>query len=130
MNVQYAYDEHDNENFTIHLRIFVGAILACVTACKCQNVEFVTLNRESIFEYEGSVNVIAQAPWDQVHLKPPQLAGWKIRGTVKIQRPSEHILAASVSVSPSSKSFHSKFNHYQPSAITIILTTKFTETYD
>lgn len=79
--------------------IFVGAILACVTACKCQDVEFVTLNRENIFVYEGSVNVIAQAPWDQVHLKPPQLAGWKIRGTVKVQRPTEHTFAASVSVS-------------------------------
>lgn len=79
--------------------VFVGAILACVTTYQCQGIEFVTLNRESIYEYEGSVSVIAQAPWDHgdsIHLKPPQTAGWKIRGTVKLQRLNEQTLAASV----------------------------------
>lgn len=76
--------------------LFVGAVLACVSACQCQGIDFVTLNRESIYEFEGSVNVIAQAPWDQVHLKPSQMAGWKIRGTVKLQRSDEKTLAVSV----------------------------------
>lgn len=78
------------------LHVFVGAILACVTTCQCQSIEFVALNRESIYEYEGSVVVIAQAPWDQMNSKLPQTAGWKIRGTVKLQRLNEQTLAASV----------------------------------
>lgn len=78
------------------LFVFVGAILACVTTCRSQGIEFVPLNRENIYEYEGSVSVIAQAPWDQINLKPPQTAGWNIRGTVKLQRTDEQTLAASV----------------------------------
>lgn len=78
------------------LIFFVGAILACATACLSQGIEFVSLNRENIYEYEGSVSVIAQAPWDQINLKPPQTASWKIRGTVKLQRNNENTLAASV----------------------------------
>lgn len=71
--------------------------MACVTtACRCQGIEFVALNRENIFEYEGSVSVIAQTPWDQINSKLPQTAGWKIRGTVKLQRINEQTLAASV----------------------------------
>lgn len=75
----------------------VGAILVFVAACQCQGIDFVALNREIIYEYEGSVNVIAQAPWDQIHLKLTQTVGWKIRGTVKLQRLDDTTLAASVS---------------------------------
>lgn len=65
-------------------------------ACQCQGIEFVTLNREHIFEFEGSVNVIAQSPWDQIHVTPSQAAGWMVRGTVKLQRINELMLGASV----------------------------------
>lgn len=58
-----------------------------------------TLNRESIYEFEGSVNVIAQAPWNQLNLKLPKAAGWKVRGTVKFHRNDEKTLAASVNIS-------------------------------
>lgn len=71
-------------------------ILACVIACQCQGIEFVTLHRENIFEYEGSVNVIAQSPWDQIHSTPSQTAAWMVRGTVKLQRINELTLGASV----------------------------------
>lgn len=75
---------------------FLGAILACVTTCRCQGIEFVALNRENIYEYEGSVSVNAQTPWDQINLKPPQTAGWKVRGTVKLQHINDQTFAASV----------------------------------
>lgn len=78
------------------LPFFVGAILAWATTCVSQGIEFVSFNRENIYEYEGSVSVIAQAPWDQINLKPPHPSGWKIRGKVKLQRNNEHTLAASV----------------------------------
>lgn len=72
------------------------SILVFVAACQCQGIDFITLNRETIYEYEGSVNVIAQAPWDQIHLKSTQAVGWKIRGTVKLQRLDDTTLATSV----------------------------------
>lgn len=81
------------------LLLFVGAILACATNCHCQAIEFVALNREKIYEFEGAVNVIAQAPWDQINSQPQQTVAWKIRGTVKLQRTQEkheNALAASV----------------------------------
>lgn len=74
------------------------AILSGVTKCRCEGIDFVTLNRESVYEFEGSVNVIAQAPWDQIHLKVPKSAGWKVRGTVKFHRNAERELAASVNM--------------------------------
>lgn len=87
---------NDNACCNRLLLVFVGAIVACITTCQCQGIDFISLNRESIYEYEGSVSVIAQAPWDETHLKQPQTAGWKIRGTVKFQRLNEQTLAASV----------------------------------
>lgn len=80
----------------IILFAFVGAILAGVTVCRCQGIELVALNRENIYEYEGSVSVNAQTPWDQINLKPPQTAGWKLTGRVKLQRINDQTLAASV----------------------------------
>lgn len=68
-----------------------------MTACQCQGIEFVALKRENVYEFEGSVIVIAQTPWDQINL--PQTAGWKVRGTIKLQCINEHTLAASVSQS-------------------------------
>lgn len=83
---------------TVHklICLFLVAILAFVAACQCQGIDFFALNRETIYEYEGSVNVIAQAPWDQIHLKSTQTVGWRIRGTVKLQRLDDTTLAASV----------------------------------
>lgn len=81
--------------------VFVVTILVFVAACQCQGIDFFALNRETIYEYEGSVNVIAQAPWDQIHLKSTQTVGWKIRGTVKLQRIHDTTLAASVRYIPS-----------------------------
>lgn len=71
---------------------------------ECQCINFVALNREVIYEYEGSVSGIAQAPWDQIHLKSTQTVGWKIRGTVKLQRLHDRTLAASVRYIPLYKS--------------------------
>lgn len=82
------------------MRIFLVTILVFVASCQCQGIDFFALNRETIYEYEGSVNVIAQAPWDQIHLKSTQTVGWKIRGTVKLQRLSDSTLAASVRYIP------------------------------
>lgn len=70
--------------------------MAYATTCRCQGIEFVALNRENIYEYEGSVSVNAQTPWDQINLKPPQTSGWKIRGTVKLQHINDQTFAASV----------------------------------
>lgn len=79
------------------LFVFVGAILACATTCRCQGIEFVAINRENIYEYVGSVSVNAQTPWDdQTGGKSPQQAGWTIRGTVKLQRTNDQTLSASV----------------------------------
>lgn len=78
------------------LCVFLGAILACAITCRCQGIEFVALNREKIYEFEGTVNVIAQAPWDQINSQPQQMAAWTIRGTVKLQRTQNNALAASV----------------------------------
>lgn len=78
------------------LCVFFGVILACATTAQCQGIEFVALNREKLYEFEGTVNVIAQAPWDQINEQPQQTAAWKIRGTVKLQRTKEHELAAAV----------------------------------
>lgn len=81
----------------MYFNYILGVILAWMATCHCQGIEFVALNRENVYEYEGSVIVIAQTPWDQINL--PQTAGWKIRGTVKLQCINEHTLAASVSQS-------------------------------
>lgn len=79
------------------LFVFVGAILACATTCRCQGIEFVAINRENIYEYVGSVSVNAQTPWDdQTGGKSPQQAAWTIRGTVKLQRTNNQTLSASV----------------------------------
>lgn len=67
-----------------------------MTTGLCQGIEFVSLNRENIYEYEGSVSVTAQTPWGQINLKPPQAAQWKIRGTVKLQRINNQTLAVLV----------------------------------
>lgn len=53
-------------------------------------------DREIIYEYAGSVDVIAQPQWDQNQAKAAQSAGWKVRGTVKLQRIDGKTLAASV----------------------------------
>lgn len=71
----------------------VGAIL---TGIGVDCIEFVKHDREIIYEYAGSVDVIAQAQWDQYHAKEAQSAGWKVRGTVKLQRIDSKTLAASV----------------------------------
>lgn len=78
------------------LCVFVGAILACMATCQCQGIQFVAMNREKIYEFEGAVNVIAQAPWDQLSSQPPQTVSWKIRGTFKLQRTHQTTLSASV----------------------------------
>lgn len=73
-----------------------GVFVTIFTKCLSQGIEFVALKREVIYEYEGSVTVLAQPPWDQFHLKPPQSSSWKIRGTVKLHRIDTKTLAASV----------------------------------
>lgn len=89
---------HWNLNCVLHEKFpfcsnIVGAILT-VIGVDC--IEFVKHGREVIYEYEGSVNVIAQAQWDQFQTKPAQSAAWKVRGTVKIQRIDSKTLAGSV----------------------------------
>lgn len=80
-------------NFLFVQKNIVGAILT-VIGVDC--IEFVRHGREVIYEYEGSVNVIAQAQWDQFQTKPAQSAAWKVRGTVKLQRIDSKTLAGSV----------------------------------
>lgn len=67
-----------------------------MTGIAVDSIEFVRDDRELIYEYEGSVNAIAQAQWDQFNSKVSQSTGWKIRGTVKLQRIDGKTLAASV----------------------------------
>lgn len=86
-----------------------------------------TLNREAIYEFEGSVNVVAQAPWDQLHLNLPKAAGWKVRGTVKFHRNAEKTLAASVIINifffstfskkKKAKSFHCSISEFRQSDV-------------
>lgn len=71
----------------------IGAILA---GAGVDCIEFVKHDREIIYEYAGSVDVIAQAQYDQYQAKEAQSAGWKVRGTVKLQRIDGKTLAASV----------------------------------
>lgn len=85
---------YSNIFFSFHFT--AGVLVAVITKCLSQSIEIVPLNRELIYEYEGSVNVLAQTPWDQIHLKPPRATSWKIRGTVKLQRIDRKTLAASV----------------------------------
>lgn len=58
---------------------------------------FIPENREVVYEYVGTVSVGAQAPMENDNSKPPPSSGWKIRGTVRLQRRDNVTLAAAVS---------------------------------
>lgn len=58
--------------------------------------KFVPENREVVYEYVGTVSVGAQAPMENDNSKPPPSSGWKIRGTLKLQRRDNVTLAAAV----------------------------------
>lgn len=60
--------------------------------------QFVPENREVVYEYVGTVSVGAQAPMENDNSKPPPSSGWKIRGTLKLQRRDNVTLAAAVSL--------------------------------
>ena len=59
--------------------------------------KFVPDKREVIYEYVGTVNVRAQAPYNKDDLSAPSPSGWKVRGTLKLQRNDADTLAAAVS---------------------------------
>lgn len=100
IDLNFVRQQYSLDHILMHTCVFVDALLVFLAAFQCQGIDFVALNRETIYEYEGSVDVIAQAPWDQKHLKSTQTAGWKIRGTVKLQRSHDTTLAASVRQNP------------------------------
>lgn len=66
--------------------------------CTISSFKFVPLNREIIYEYAGEVRVGAQAPMDNDNSKAPPSSGWKIRGTLKLQRRTNDTLAAAVCI--------------------------------
>lgn len=49
-----------------------------------------------MYEYVGQVNVGARASIDDEEVIPPPPSGWKVRGTLKLQRRDESVIAAQV----------------------------------
>lgn len=50
-----------------------------------------------MYEYVGQVLVGARASLDDEDVKPPPPTGWKVRGTLKLQRRDQSTIAAAVS---------------------------------
>lgn len=71
--------------------------LAATVISPSLSFKFVPPHREFVYEYVGTVKVEAQAPWDEVNLHPPTPTGWKVRGTLKLQRVDTNTIAAAVS---------------------------------
>lgn len=63
-----------------------------------QCFHFISENREVMYEYVGQVMVGARASIDDDNSTPPPPSGWKVRGTLKLQRRDESTIAAAVSV--------------------------------
>lgn len=51
-----------------------------------------------MYEYVGQVMVGARPAIDDEDIKPPPPSGWKVRGTLKLQRRDESTIAAAVSI--------------------------------
>lgn len=60
--------------------------------------QFIPENREVVYEYVGQVTVGARASIDDESTTPPPPSGWKVRGTLKLQRRDESTIAAAVSI--------------------------------
>ncbi|KAJ6640893.1 Vitellogenin-6 [Pseudolycoriella hygida] len=80
-----------------HLQIsyFFGSTLLIGSA---QCFDFVTEDREVMYEYVGQVMVGARASIDDENTSPPQPTGWKVRGTLKLQRRDDSTIAAALAV--------------------------------
>lgn len=64
-----------------------------------QCFHFITENREVVYEYVGQIMVGARASIDDENVTPPPPTGWKVRGTLKLQRRDASTIAAAVSIS-------------------------------
>lgn len=51
-----------------------------------------------MYEYVGQVTVGARASMDDEDITPPPPSGWKVRGTLKLQRRDDSTIAAAVSI--------------------------------
>lgn len=51
-----------------------------------------------MYEYVGQVMVGAKASIEDENITPPPPSGWKVRGTLKLQRRDESTIAAAVSI--------------------------------
>lgn len=60
-------------------------------------LKFFPENREIIYEYVGYVKLVSQIPWDEVNSQLPEPSGWRVKGTLKLQRIDDNSLAAAVS---------------------------------
>lgn len=60
--------------------------------------KFFPTNQEVTYEYAGNVKVEPQPPWVDSDAPPPVPSGWRVRGTLKVQRIDHNSLAAAVSL--------------------------------
>lgn len=60
--------------------------------------KFFPVNRELVYEYTGSVKVESQPPWVEPNAEPSAPSGWRVRGTLKVQRIDGESVAAAVSL--------------------------------
>lgn len=77
----------------VGVAVLIGAVAPLITDA----FKFVPLHGELVYEYVGTVRVGAQPPMDTENSTPPPASGWKIRGTLKLQRHDNRTLAAAVS---------------------------------
>lgn len=64
-----------------------------------QCFQFINENREVVYEYVGQIMVGARASIDDESTTPPPPTGWKVRGTLKLQRRDASTISAAVSIS-------------------------------
>ncbi|XP_037039543.1 vitellogenin-3 [Bradysia coprophila] len=74
--------------------ILCSTLLISSTQC----FHFIPENREVMYEYVGQVTVGARASIEDENLKPPPPSGWKVRGTLKLQRRDQSTIAAALAV--------------------------------
>lgn len=74
--------------------LFPSLVISLFGLCNC--FKFFPVNREIMYEFVGTVNVGAQDPMQSINGEHSLPTGWKVRGTLKLQRISNDSIAAAV----------------------------------